>query len=96
MIELKKEKRKKSMQDVSSSLKGKEVEVLVKVGENDKLFGSVTPQDISNALKKLGFEIDKRKIEITETIKALGNFQAKIKLADGIISAIQVKVTKQE
>lgn len=96
MIELKKEKRKKSMQDISSSLKGKEVEVLVKVGENDKLFGSVTPQDISNALKKIGFEIDKRKIEITETIKALGNFQAKIKLADGIISVIQVKVTKQD
>jgi large subunit ribosomal protein L9 len=96
MIELKKEKRKKSMQDISGSLKGKEVEVLVKVGENDKLFGSVTPQDISNALKKIGFEIDKRKIEITETIKALGTFQAKIKLADGIISVIQVKVTKQD
>jgi large subunit ribosomal protein L9 len=96
MIELKKEKRKKSMQDISGSLKGKEVEVLVKVGENDKLFGSVTPQDISNALKKIGFEVDKRKIEITETIKALGTFQAKIKLADGIISVIQVKVTKQE
>jgi large subunit ribosomal protein L9 len=96
MIELKKEKRKKSMQDISGSLKGKEVEVLVKVGENDKLFGSVTPQDISNALKKIGFEIDKRKIEITETIKALGTFQAKIKLADGIISVVQVKVTKQD
>jgi large subunit ribosomal protein L9 len=96
MIELKKEKRKKSMQDISGSLKGKEVEVLVKVGENDKLFGSVTPQDISNALKKIGFEVDKRKIEITETIKALGTFQAKIKLADGIISVIQVKVTKQD
>jgi len=96
MIELRKEKRKKSMQDISGSLKGKEVEVLVKVGENDKLFGSVTPQDISNALKKIGFEVDKRKIEITETIKALGTFQAKIKLADGIISVIQVKVTKQD
>jgi large subunit ribosomal protein L9 len=96
MIELRKEKRKKSMQDISGSLKGKEVEVLVKVGENDKLFGSVTPQDISTALKKIGFEVDKRKIEITETIKALGTFQAKIKLADGIISVIQVKVTKQD
>jgi large subunit ribosomal protein L9 len=71
MIELRKEKRKKSMQDISGSLKGKEVEVLVKVGENDKLFGSVTPQDISTALKKIGFEVDKRKIEITETIKAM-------------------------
>jgi large subunit ribosomal protein L9 len=65
------------------------------VGENDKLFGSVTPQDISLALKNSGFEIDKRKIEISEAIKSLGSFQAKVKLADGIQSVIQVKVAKQ-
>jgi large subunit ribosomal protein L9 len=96
MIELKKEKRKKSMQDVAVGLKDKEVEVLVKVGENDKLFGSVTPQDISLALKKLGMDIDKRKIELVETIKSLGTFSAKIKLADGIQSIVQVKVSKQD
>jgi large subunit ribosomal protein L9 len=96
MIELKKEKRKKSMQDVAVGLKDKEVEVLVKVGENDKLFGSVTPQDISLALKKIGMDIDKRKIELVETIKTLGTFPAKIKLADGIQSIVQVKVSKQD
>ncbi len=95
MINLKKDKRTKSMTEVANKLKGLEVEVSVKVGENDKLFGSVTPQDISQALKNSGFEIDKRKIEISETIKSLGSFQAKIKLADGIQSLIQVKVAKQ-
>ncbi len=95
MINLKKDKRTKSMTDVANQLKGKEIEVFVKVGENDKLFGSVTPQDISLALKNSGFEIDKRKIEISEAIKSLGSFQAKVKLADGIQSVIQVKVAKQ-
>jgi large subunit ribosomal protein L9 len=95
MINLKKDKRTKSMTDVANKLKGKEIEVFVKVGENDKLFGSVTPQDISLALKNSGFEIDKRKIEISEAIKSLGSFQAKVKLADGIQSVIQVKVAKQ-
>ena len=95
MINLKKDKRTKSMSDVANKLKGKEIEVFVKVGENDKLFGSVTPQDISLALKNSGFDIDKRKIEISEAIKSLGSFQAKVKLADGIQSVIQVKVAKQ-
>ncbi|NBU97832.1 MAG: 50S ribosomal protein L9 [Spirochaetia bacterium] len=95
MINLKKDKRTKSMSEVANNLKGKEIEVFVNVGENDKLFGSVTPQDISLALKSSGFEIDKRKIEISEAIKSLGTFQAKVKLADGIQSVIQVKVSKQ-
>ena len=95
MINLKKDKRTKSMSDVANKLKDKEIEVFVKVGENDKLFGSVTPQDISLALKNSGFDIDKRKIEISEAIKSLGSFQAKVKLADGIQSVIQVKVAKQ-
>lgn len=95
MIELKKEKRKKSMEEVASKLKGKEIEVYVKVGENDKLFGSVTPQDVSQALKNSGFDVDKRKIEFTESIKALGSYQVRVKLADGIQSLVQVKVSKQ-
>jgi len=95
MIELKKEKRKKSMEEVATKLKGKEIEVFVKVGENDKLFGSVTPQDVSQALKNSGFEVDKRKIEFTESIKALGSYQVRIKLADGIQSIVQVRVSKQ-
>ena len=57
LIELKKEKRTKSMQELSKSISNKEVEIIVNVGENDKLFGSVTAQDIASALKKTGIEI---------------------------------------
>jgi large subunit ribosomal protein L9 len=95
LIELKKEKRSKSMKDLATNLQDKEVEISVKVGENDKLFGSVTSQDIATSLKKLGFEIDKRKIELSESIKNLGNYTVKIKLADGISSNIKIKITKE-
>ena len=93
---VKKEKRVKSMQEIAKAIESKELQILVKVGENDKLFGSVTSLDIANALKKEGIEIDKRKIEIPEHIKALGNYQAKVKLADGVSTSIKIKVEKSE
>lgn len=93
---VKKDKRVKSMQEIAKAIESKELIILVKVGENDKLFGSVTSLDIANALKKEGIELDKRKIEIPEHIKALGSYQAKVKLADGVISSIKIKVEKSE
>ncbi|HMV45070.1 MAG TPA: 50S ribosomal protein L9 [Leptospiraceae bacterium] len=93
---IKKEKRVKSMQEIAKSIEGKEVQILVKVGENDKLFGSVTAIDIANALKKDGIDIDKRKIEVAEHIKALGSYEAKVKLAEGINPKLKIKVEKSE
>ncbi len=95
MAQIKKEKRKKTMTELASSLNGKEFELKVKVGEKDKLFGSVTTNDIAGALKKSGFEIDKRKIDLPEQIKSLGEFSAKIKLADGINASVKIKVDKE-
>ncbi|MDX1959179.1 MAG: 50S ribosomal protein L9 [Leptospiraceae bacterium] len=96
LIELKKDSRKKSMEGIADSLKGKQLEIKVKVGENDKLFGSVTPADISKLLKSENIDIDKRKIELLEHIKALGSYQVKIKLAEGIQPIIQITVSKAE
>jgi large subunit ribosomal protein L9 len=93
---VKKDKRVKSMQEIAKAIESKELVILVKVGENDKLFGSVTSLDIANALKKEGIELDKRKIEIPEHIKALGSYQAKVKLADGVTSSFKIKVEKSE
>ncbi|MBE7413417.1 MAG: 50S ribosomal protein L9 [Leptospiraceae bacterium] len=95
MALLKKEKRKKTMSDLASSINGKEFELKVKVGEKDKLFGSVTANDISVMLKNSGFDIDKRKIELSDQIKSLGEFSAKIKLADGINASVKIKVDKE-
>ncbi|TGN18178.1 50S ribosomal protein L9 [Leptospira idonii] len=92
LADLKREKRTKVMKDLSASIEGKTYEVKVKVGENDKLFGSVTANDIVLAIKKTGVEIDKRKLDLGEPLKALGEFKIKVRLAEGVAPQILVKV----
>jgi len=64
---------------LAAELEKVSVTIPVQVGEEDKIFGSVTTQMISDALKEKGHEIDKRKIEIDEPIKALGIYGVSIK-----------------
>jgi len=63
-----------------------------KVGEQGKLFGSVTTQEIMEVLRANGIEVDKRKIQPAEPIKALGEFQVPIKLHTEVIGKINVSV----
>lgn len=56
------------------------VQIPVQAGEDDRIFGTVTAQDIAGALKEKGFDIDKRKIELADQIKALGIFEVSIRL----------------
>jgi large subunit ribosomal protein L9 len=63
-----------------------------KVGEQGKLFGSVTTQEIMEVLRKNGIEVDKRKIQPTEPIKALGDFQVPIRLHTEVVAKINVSV----
>lgn len=95
LAEIKREKKKKELKEVANSLQNKVIEIPVKVGEKDKLFGSVTAIDISNALKKMGHDVEKRKIEVPEHIKSLGDYKVKIKLSDGIQANIEIKVIKE-
>ena len=70
-----------------------EISISVKVGENGKLFGSVTGKDVAEALQKeYKIEIDKRKIEIQGEIKGLGNYDAVIKIHPEITSTIKVHI----
>lgn len=70
-----------------------EVSIAVKIGEGGKLFGSVTGKDIADALKKdHNIDIDKRKIELKETIKGLGDYEAVIKVHPEITSKIKVHI----
>lgn len=63
-----------------------------KVGEQGKLFGSVTTQEIMEVLRQNGVEVDKRKIQPTEPIKALGDFQVPIRLHTEVVAKITVSV----
>ncbi|WP_411823053.1 50S ribosomal protein L9 [Leptospira sp. 'Mane'] len=92
LADLKRDKRTKVMKDLGASIDGKVYEIKVKVGENDRLFGSVTAGDIALAIKKTGVEIDKRKLDLGEPLKALGEYKMKVRLAEGVTPNIQVKV----
>lgn len=92
LAELKRDKRVKVMKELSASIEGKTYEIKVKVGENDKLFGSVTANDIALAIKSTGVEIDKRKLDLGEPLKTVGEFKIKVRLAEGVVPVIIVKV----
>lgn len=66
-----------------------------KVGENEKLFGSVTSGDIAEALKKGGFEVDKRTINLQEPIKQLGVTQVPVRLSADVYAQIKVWVIQE-
>jgi large subunit ribosomal protein L9 len=66
-----------------------------KVGEHDVLYGSVTAGDIADFLRGKGIELDKRKIQLEEPIKHLGDYEVKIKLHPEVSATIKVLVTKE-
>ena len=66
-----------------------------KVGENDVLYGSVTSGDVAEFLKAKGIEIDKRKIQLDEPIKHLGEHELKIKLHPEVTATLKLLVTKE-
>lgn len=65
-------------------------------GEGGRLFGSVTPADIAGKLTESGFEIDKKKIELSEQIKSLGQFKADVRLYPGIKAEVPIIVEQEE
>ena len=66
-----------------------------KVGEKDHLFGSVTTSDIAEALERKGFNIDRRKLQLNEPIKSLGEFEVPVRLHRDVVSKIKVTVEKE-
>ena len=72
------------------------VTIAQKAGEADQLFGSVTSKDIAESLHKLGYEIERRKIQLQEPIKTLGEFRVPIRLHKDVTVEIPVNVTKEE
>ncbi len=78
-----------AMRDRLASLK---LEFERKVGEQGKLFGSVTVMDVADKIKECGVEIDRRKIELPEAIKSVGEFKALVKVQFGIVAEVSIVV----
>lgn len=86
---------KKGAEELAVKLEAASVTIAVSVGEDDKLFGSVTSQDIANHLAEQGLQVDKRRIVLDEPIKALGLYTVDAKLHTEVIAKIKVWVVKQ-
>ena len=80
---------------ISVRLAQLEIEIPRRVGENDTLYGSVTSQDIAQALKDKGFDVDKRKIQLPEPLKALGESTIPVKIHREVVAHVKVKVVPQ-
>ena len=85
----------KAAESLATELETVSVTIPVQVGEEDKIFGTVTTQMIADALKEKGHDIDKRKIEIEEPIKALGIYGVSVKLHASVNAKIKVWVVRE-
>lgn len=89
------EKIKNEAIDLAKRIEGEEFTIKVKVGEKDKMFGSITSQDIQNLLKEKGYEIDKKRVQLTEVIKTIGIHKVNIKLYHDVIAGLTLNVVKE-
>jgi len=85
----------RSAKDVAGKLGDVSVTITVKVGEDDKLFGSVSSADIAKELDGQGFQIDKKHILLEEPIKKIGVYTVDVKLHREVVVPIKVWVVKQ-
>jgi large subunit ribosomal protein L9 len=91
-ITARKEKQRLAAEDLDKKIAGVTVTIAQRVGEEDKLYGSVTSADIAEKLKELGVEIDKRKILLDEPIKSLGETLVSCKTGFQMTSDVKVEI----
>ena len=85
-------KLKEEFEALATQLEKLELEIPVKVGEEEKLYGSVTSMDIAKAVEEKGYSIDRKKIVLPEPIKALGEYEVPVKLSPDVTATLKVKV----
>ena len=79
---------------ILEKIKGTTVSFKLNAGDGDKLFGTVTTNDISKSLSKLGFEVDRKDIKLAEPIKFLGTHKATVSYGEGLETHIQIAVER--
>lgn len=91
--QFRKDTEKQNAEKIKKQLDELCLSIQVKSGENGRIFGGVTSKEISENLKKqYNIEVDKKKIELKETIKNLGTFSVTVRLFEGVIAKLTVKV----
>jgi len=95
-IEARREKQRQEAESLSKKISGTIINIKHRVGEEDKLFGSVTAADISEKLAEMNIQIDKKNVLLAEPIKALGEIIVPIKVGYQMTSEITVQVVPLE
>jgi large subunit ribosomal protein L9 len=95
LLEKKRAAEKLSAEELAKKISGFTCNITRKVGEKDKLFGSVSTSDIADALKAGGIEIEKRSIHLKEPIKSLGVHNAEVKLLPEVVANLKIWVVKE-
>jgi len=90
------ERDRKDAQEIAKKLEQHSVTISRKVGENEKLFGSVTTGDIADALSAAGYAVEKRQIQLAEPIKQLGVNTVAVKLATDVSAQVKVWVVQEK
>jgi len=90
------EKERKLHESLAASLSGVTCTIAMRVGEQDKLFGSVTAKDIEEALLAQNVKIDRKSLVLDEPIKAIGEFPIVVKLGAGVTAEIKVNVVAEQ
>jgi large subunit ribosomal protein L9 len=88
-------KEKSQAEELAKQFEGVSVSFQRKSGEHDQLFGSVTSTDLAEALEKKGFNIDRRKIQLHEALRTLGEFTVPIKLHKDVTAHMKVVIEKE-
>jgi large subunit ribosomal protein L9 len=88
-------KEKAQSEELAKQLEGVSVSFQRRSGEHDQLFGSVTSGDLADALAKKGFNIDRRKIQVHEPLKTLGEFAVPVKLHKDVTAHLKVVIEKE-
>lgn len=92
-LEEKKTREREQAQELAASLESRRLELQVKVGENGKLFGSVTSQDLVQAIKEqFEFQIEKKNLQLKDPLKTLGEHVVPLKLHPGVTARLQVNL----
>lgn len=86
---------KSAAEAVAKRMSELEIEIPRRVGENDTLYGSVTSADVAHALQAKGFDLDKRKVQLAEPLKALGEATIPVKIHRDVTAQVRVKVVPE-
>jgi large subunit ribosomal protein L9 len=89
-------KEKLEFEALAKKLSAVSLTFTVQAGKEDKLFGSVTSKDLAEALAEKGFEVDRKKIQLSQPIKELGTSTVPVKLHRDVTATISVQVIKKE